>query len=94
VGQNVGDATASLMKISWSETAQEIDELMIEALGAYAVADQHGALESGSNSAPIGPDYALTPMSRYLNDWVLTIAGGSSEVQRNILARNALHLDP
>lgn len=86
-GQNVGDFAASLMKLSWSETAQEIDELVIEALGPYAAVDQSGAFESRDPAQAFGPGHARTPMRRYLNDRVMTIAGGSSEVQRTILAK-------
>ena len=89
-GQNVGDFAASLMKLAWSEVAQEIDELMIEALGPYAAIDQQEAFEQRDAALIVGPDYARTPMRGYLNDRVLTIAGGSSEIQRTILAKYVL----
>ena len=89
-GQNVGDFTASLMKLGWSETAQEIDEMIVEALGPYAAIDQEEAFASRDPARVVGPDYARTPMRRYLNDRVLTIAGGSSEIQRTVLARQLL----
>jgi alkylation response protein AidB-like acyl-CoA dehydrogenase len=89
-GDSLGDATASLMKLCWSETGQRIDALAIDALGHYRAADQNDAFGASPRPPPVGPDYALTPMRRYLNDLVMTIAGGSSEVQRNILARITL----
>ena len=89
-GRNVGDFAASLMKLSWSETAQRVDELIIEALGPYAAIDQEAAFAARDPALVTGPDYARTPMRRYLNDRVLTIAGGSSEVQRGILAKQLL----
>ena len=89
-GQNVGDFAASLMKLGWSELAQEIDEMIVEALGPYAAIDQEGAFASHDPARVVGPDYARTPMRRYLNDRVLTIAGGSSEIQRTVLARQML----
>ena len=92
VGQNIGDATASLMKLSWSETTQKINQLTMDALGKYAAVDQHKATGPNATMEDVGPAYALTPTIHYLNDRVLTIAAGSSEIQRNILARVALGL--
>jgi alkylation response protein AidB-like acyl-CoA dehydrogenase len=89
-GQNVGDFAASLMKLAWSEMAQEIDELTVETLGPYAAIDQQEAFEQRDATLIVGPAYARTPMRTYLNDRVLTIAGGSSEIQRTILAKLVL----
>jgi alkylation response protein AidB-like acyl-CoA dehydrogenase len=89
-GRNVGDFTASLMKLSWSETAQEIDEMIVEALGPYAASDQEPAFRTRDPTQVFGPPYARTPIRRYLDNRVLTIAGGSSEVQRAILAKQML----
>lgn len=90
--RNVGDAAASMLKLKGSETQQKVTELAMEVLGEYARPDQRGALGWGANEAPIGPDYAATPTARYLNSRAATIFGGSSEVQRNILARTAISL--
>jgi acyl-CoA dehydrogenase len=91
-GGNVGDASASVMKLTGTELMQRVTELAIHVLGAYANPDQRQALGLGSNLAPIGHDYAITPSARYFNTRAATIYGGSSEVQRNILARTALGL--
>jgi len=91
-GGPVGDATASMLKLKGSETMQFVTELALEALGLYAAADQRPALDRGSNNPPIGPDYGVTVTARYLNTRAATVYGGSSEVQRNILARVALGL--
>jgi len=71
---------------------QFVTELALEALGLYAAPDQRPALDPRSNSTPIGPDYGVTVTARYLNTRAATVYGGSSEVQRNILARVALGL--
>jgi alkylation response protein AidB-like acyl-CoA dehydrogenase len=91
-GLPIGDATASVLKLTVSTLQQRATELSIEALGCYAAADQRGALGYGANSPPIGPDHALIPMAKYLNTRAATIYGGSNEVQHNILARVVLGL--
>jgi acyl-CoA dehydrogenase len=91
-GKPAGDSTASMLKLKGTETMQKVTELALEALGAYAAPDQRDSLGAGANAAPIGPDHARTATARYLNTRAATIYGGSSEVQRNILARAALAL--
>lgn len=91
-GGNTGDAAASMLKLKGTETSQAVTELALEALGFYARPDQRHALGLGANEAPVGPDYGATVTARYLNTRAATIYGGSSEVQRNILARLALGL--
>ena len=91
-GGNTGDSAASMLKLKGTETMQSVTELALEAIGFYAQPDQRAALGEGANESPIGSDYAATITARYLNTRAATIYGGSSEVQRNILARLALGL--
>ncbi len=91
-GVVVGDATASMLKLKGTETMQRATELAMEVIGLYATPDQRSSLGAGSNAAPVGPAYAATPTAKYLNTRAASIYGGSSEVQRNILARTALGL--
>ena len=50
------------------------------------------AREPGANIEPVGPEYSLTAMARYLNDRAASIYGGSNEIQRNIIAWQVLGL--
>jgi alkylation response protein AidB-like acyl-CoA dehydrogenase len=88
IGRNVGNATASMLKLKGSETLQKATELALEALGDYAAPFQREALEDGQGG--VGPAFATAPTAQYLNARASTIFGGSSEVQRNILSRAVL----
>jgi acyl-CoA dehydrogenase len=90
-GQNPGPAS-SMLKTGGTELKQLIDTLAVEAVGYYMAPFERDAREPGSNIAPVGPDYALTPMATYLNNRASSIYGGSNEVQRNIMAKLVLGL--
>ena len=55
------------------------------------MAYQPGALKV-AGAAPIGPEGYLPLMPSFLNNRMRTIAGGSAEVQRNIVAKAILQL--
>lgn len=86
------DAMASISKLKMSEVIQRMAEMGVEAIGQYGMIDQRNALYGDEQAPVIGPQSVLTPVARYLNSRPFTIFGGSSEVQRNILARLALGL--
>jgi len=81
---------ASLIKLRGTEIQQEITELLFEAVGNYAHPYVPEALEMGWNEEPIGPDYAASIAPRYFNTRKTTIYGGSSEIQKNIIAKAVL----
>jgi alkylation response protein AidB-like acyl-CoA dehydrogenase len=89
-GQNIGDAAASMLKLLGAETVQKVTELAMRALGDYATVNQTKARGSKPSDDAVGPKDACVPTARYLNMRAATVFGGSSEIQRNILARAAL----
>jgi alkylation response protein AidB-like acyl-CoA dehydrogenase len=90
-GQSPGTASSRL-KIIATEAQQEMDEVTMAALGYHALPWQLEARELGSNVKPIGHDKAPVAVADFLNNRAATIYGGSSEVQRNILAKAELGL--
>lgn len=73
---------ASLLKIWATETCQKITEFHVEIAGAFG--GLSGDFQVGNGTADV-----LFP---FLNSRVLTIYGGSSQVQRNILSSGTLGL--
>ncbi len=90
-GQNPG-AAASMFKLRGTELSQRLTELGVEAVAYYATPFQPEARQLGANVEPIGPAHAVTIMARHLNARAATIYAGSSEVQRNIIAKQVLGL--
>src|SRR6204780_567467 len=73
---------SSIIKIFGSELLQALNELLIEAAGGPAVAEKTGATEFGE--VDVATSYFLSRR--------VTIYGGSSEIQRNVVARRVLNL--
>lgn len=74
----------SLLKVWASETFQRVADLVVETAGSL------GGL---SGNVSIG-DETLNPLATFYKARVPTIYGGTSEIQRNILARQVLDLPP
>lgn len=88
-GGQIG-AEPSMLKLKGSELVQTMDELLFEAVGLWAA-----PLDSdlrGDGLGPIGPDYAEYVASGTYHHRGYTIAGGSSEIQHNIIAKQVLGL--
>jgi alkylation response protein AidB-like acyl-CoA dehydrogenase len=82
---------ASVVKMRGTEVGQKVTELAVEAVGWYGV--PFSELRNwDSNIEPIGGGYADDAAPRYFNNRKSTIYGGSSEVQRNIMAKAMLGL--
>ncbi len=89
-GQSVGNTNASILKLKASELYQQASRLFLDAAGAWGLVDQGDALFHGGKTA--GPDLAVTAAARFMNSRALSIFGGSSEIQKTILAKQALQL--
>jgi alkylation response protein AidB-like acyl-CoA dehydrogenase len=76
---------ASMLKLRWSETLQKVTELWTEVLGYDAAVFEN----LSGDSLPIDMPLALQGA---LYARVTSIYGGSSEIQRNIIARRSLGL--
>ncbi len=87
--ENAEPALSSVLKLRGSEIAQALSRLNVDALGPHALRlDLEQARRGPSPDDPL-PSFAIGRTSEYLYWRALTIAGGSSEVQRNIIARLA-----
>jgi len=90
-GQNPGPES-SIMKNLGADLGQRITELAVEAVDYYSMPHQPAARTVGSNQRPVGPEDALTVFPRYFNLRASSIAGGTNEVQKNIVAKLVLGL--
>ena len=88
---NKPDPASSILKIKGSEIQQNISELLMEAIGPYALPDQFRH-DDRWNEPPIGPDYAPPLAPQNFNWRKISIYGGSNEIQKNIIAKAILGL--
>ena len=82
---------SSVLSAIGAETLQLADELGVELAAYYGLPKQPLALEVG-HSQFVGPGGYLPLTPSFLNNRMRTIAGGSSEIQRNIIAKTILGL--
>jgi alkylation response protein AidB-like acyl-CoA dehydrogenase len=79
----------SVLKVLGSEAEQNAARHALEAAGADGL--RHPALTAPYN--PYGPDlFTASWLARYISTYAGTIAGGTSEIQRNIIAQRVLGL--
>jgi alkylation response protein AidB-like acyl-CoA dehydrogenase len=83
---------ASILKIKGTEIQQALSELLMLAVGPYALPFERESLEEGDMRSVAGPDYAATLAAGYCNARKVTIYGGSNEIQRNIISQMILGL--
>jgi len=90
-GRSPGPESSILKNLS-ADTGQHLTELMVEAMGHFAGVDQPEARTDGSDVAPVGPADGRMAFARYFNLRASSIAGGTNEVQKNIVAKLVLGL--
>lgn len=83
---------SSIMKNLGADLSQLLTELMVDALGTYAMPDQAQTPLSKKDTSPIGPVEGNKAFERYFNYRASSIAGGTNEVQKNIVAKLVLGL--
>jgi alkylation response protein AidB-like acyl-CoA dehydrogenase len=87
--ENGGEA--SLIKLRGTELYQDIAENLVDLLGAAGIAFDPAALHS-AGLPPLGPSDAGGIVKDHFYNRAATVFGGSSEIQRNIIAKAVLSL--
>lgn len=87
LGAQIG-AEPSMLKLQGSQMVQAMDQIMFDLIGYYGV-PLDSVLRGGE---PIGMDVEDMIASQMYHHRGYTIAGGASEVQRNIIAKAVLGL--
>ena len=90
-GQNPG-AVSSLLKLRASEIHQAISRLGVEVIGQNGLTEERGRPFYALDHQPLVPEEILSVVPRHLNGRANTIFGGSSEIQRDIIAKQVLGL--
>jgi alkylation response protein AidB-like acyl-CoA dehydrogenase len=83
---------ASVLKIKGTEIQQTLTELMMYAVGPYALPFHRESSEEGDLKSVAGPAYAAPLAASYCNMRKTSIYGGSNEIQRNIISQMILGL--
>ena len=80
----------SMLKLKGSELVQAMDRQLLETIGYYGL--PLDSILRAEGAEPVGPDYTDIVASGLFHHRGYTIAGGSSEVQHNIIAQTVLRL--
>ncbi|MBT3426620.1 MAG: acyl-CoA dehydrogenase [Gammaproteobacteria bacterium] len=89
LGQSIG-AEPSMLKLLGSQLVQELDRLLYEVIGYYGLPE-----DAVSRSGDVSPAHSISSdmiASAMFHHRGYTIAGGTSEVQHNIIAKQVLEL--
>jgi alkylation response protein AidB-like acyl-CoA dehydrogenase len=86
--ERITSREASMLKLRGTELAQDISQLMSEAAGLHALPYHQEVLGHGWQGEPVGPAGVATLTPFFLFWRKATISGGTSEIQKNIIARS------
>jgi acyl-CoA dehydrogenase len=88
-GQNPGSVASSMAKLRNSELKQAVSRLAIDILGKDALIwePRRPLYELDCDEPALLGDEALSVSAEYLNTRAYTIFGGTSEVQRDVIAK-------
>ncbi len=88
-GGNIG-AEPSMLKLKGSQLVQDMDRLLFDVAGYYGL--PLDSLMRGEDQQPVYHEYCDMVASGMFHHRGYTIAGGTSEIQHNIIARQVLGL--
>lgn len=91
-GSSAPGAESSMLKIRGTQIAQEISSLYRRAMGPYALPFIAESLDDRYDAVPVGPAESASAAAQYFKLRALSIYGGSSEIQRNIISKMILGL--
>ncbi|GLR66967.1 acyl-CoA dehydrogenase [Acidocella aquatica] len=84
----VPSVEASMLKVRGTELRQEIYELLLEVAGPGALPFDEAALRGDQGLVPpVAPPDLMSLAANYLDSRKITIYGGTSEVQRNLISK-------
>jgi acyl-CoA dehydrogenase len=89
MGQTIG-AEPSMLKLLGSQLVQELDRLLYEVIGYYGLPED--AVSRSGDASPVQSVSSDMIASALFHHRGYTIAGGTSEVQHNIIAKQVLGL--
>jgi len=86
------DPRSSILKIHGTQLRQQASELLLSAAGPQQLAAAGEFASFGPDDAPAGAAWSTTIAPVYLSLRAASIYGGSTEIQKNILAKTVLGL--
>jgi alkylation response protein AidB-like acyl-CoA dehydrogenase len=80
---------SSLLKLKGTEIVQRMTEFFVECAGIYSAP---WFPEIDGPAQPVGPSWAQSEIVRYFEARAASIAGGTDEIQRDIIAKRVLRV--
>jgi len=92
LSQRKPNPASSVLKIRGTELQQAISELYVMAAGPYGLAAPNDPEADGRNEPDVAADWQTLAQATYFNWRKQSIYGGSTEIQKNIMAKAFLGL--